>query len=206
MLDFTDNLSSCCIFSKIDLRKGYFQILMSEDDIAKTAVVTQFGRQWSGQQRCHMFPGGKTCSGWCHLVTTSWHISTPGSPSRCFSFPLRSSPAAAARWDKYMETTQIFLQEAVSSTDQVECLGQIVMCLLFRHKALQIHPRRTCFHHLHRPQATHFRPLQVNWCLDFQAVQTPVLGGWVYLRYSARGRFRECGGRCTLQASFFFIQ
>ena len=63
MLDFTDNLSSCCIFSKIDLREGYFQILMIEDDIAKTAVVTQFGRQWSGQQRCHMFPGGKTCSG-----------------------------------------------------------------------------------------------------------------------------------------------
>ena len=43
MLDFADRLNGCCIFSKIDLRKGYWQIPMSKDDIAKTAVITPFG-------------------------------------------------------------------------------------------------------------------------------------------------------------------
>ena len=43
MLDFADRLNGCCIFSKIDLQKGYWQIPMSEDDIAKTAVITPFG-------------------------------------------------------------------------------------------------------------------------------------------------------------------
>ena len=35
MLDFTDRLNGCCTFSKIDLQKGYWQIPMSKDDIAK---------------------------------------------------------------------------------------------------------------------------------------------------------------------------
>ena len=43
MLDFADRLNGCCTFSKIDLRKGYWQIPMSKDNIAKTAVITPFG-------------------------------------------------------------------------------------------------------------------------------------------------------------------
>ena len=43
MLDFADRLSGCSIFSKIDLRKGYWQVPVHKDDIAKTAVITQFG-------------------------------------------------------------------------------------------------------------------------------------------------------------------
>ena len=42
MMDFADRLNGCCTFSKIDLRKGYWQIPMSKDDIAKTAVITPF--------------------------------------------------------------------------------------------------------------------------------------------------------------------
>ena len=43
MLDFTDRLSGCTVFSKIDLRKGYWQVPVHKDDIAKTAVITPFG-------------------------------------------------------------------------------------------------------------------------------------------------------------------
>ena len=43
MLDFADRLNGCCTFSKIDLRKGYWQVPMSKDDIAKTAVIIPFG-------------------------------------------------------------------------------------------------------------------------------------------------------------------
>ena len=43
MMDFADRLNGCCTFSKIDLQNDYWQIPMSKDDIAKTAVITPFG-------------------------------------------------------------------------------------------------------------------------------------------------------------------
>ena len=43
MLDLADRLNGYCTFSKIDLRKGYWQVPMSKDDIAKTAVIIPFG-------------------------------------------------------------------------------------------------------------------------------------------------------------------
>ena len=43
MLNFADRLSGCTVFSKIDLRKGYWQVPVHKDDIAKTAVITPFG-------------------------------------------------------------------------------------------------------------------------------------------------------------------
>jgi hypothetical protein len=43
MLDFADRLVGCKIFSKIDLRKGYWQIPVRPEDIQKTAVITPFG-------------------------------------------------------------------------------------------------------------------------------------------------------------------
>ena len=43
MLDFADRLSGCTVFSKINLRKGYWQVPVHPDDIPKTAVITPFG-------------------------------------------------------------------------------------------------------------------------------------------------------------------
>jgi hypothetical protein len=43
MLDFGARVTGCNIFSKIDLRKGYYQILMHPADIQKMAVTTLFG-------------------------------------------------------------------------------------------------------------------------------------------------------------------
>ncbi len=43
MLDFTAKPAGCTIFSKIDLRKGYHQILVNPEDMQKTAITTPFG-------------------------------------------------------------------------------------------------------------------------------------------------------------------
>jgi hypothetical protein len=43
MLDFSDRLSGCTVFSKIDLRKGYWQVPVRMEDRKKTAVITPFG-------------------------------------------------------------------------------------------------------------------------------------------------------------------
>ena len=41
--DFNNNLNGKTVFSKIDLLKGYHQIPVHPDDVAKTAVITPFG-------------------------------------------------------------------------------------------------------------------------------------------------------------------
>ena len=41
--DLTARLEGCKVFSKLDLRKGYHQVPVKEDDIRKTAIVTPFG-------------------------------------------------------------------------------------------------------------------------------------------------------------------
>ncbi len=41
--NFSARVTGCKFFSKIDLRKGYFQIFMHPDDIPKTAIITPFG-------------------------------------------------------------------------------------------------------------------------------------------------------------------
>ena len=43
MLDFADRLSGCTVFSKIDLRKGYWQVPVHPDNIPNTSVITPFG-------------------------------------------------------------------------------------------------------------------------------------------------------------------
>jgi hypothetical protein len=43
MLDFAHVAAGCSIFSKIDLRKGYHQILVHPDNICKAAISTPFG-------------------------------------------------------------------------------------------------------------------------------------------------------------------
>ena len=41
--DFTSRISGSTIFSKLDLKKGYYQVPMAEEDICKTAIITPFG-------------------------------------------------------------------------------------------------------------------------------------------------------------------
>ncbi len=43
MLDFSDRLAGCRVFSKIDLRKGYWQVPVRPEDVQKTADITPFG-------------------------------------------------------------------------------------------------------------------------------------------------------------------
>ncbi len=43
ILDLSNKLHSCKFFSCIDLVKGYHQILMAAQDVAKTAIITMFG-------------------------------------------------------------------------------------------------------------------------------------------------------------------
>ncbi len=43
MLDFSDRISGCTVFSKTDLRKGYWQVPVRPEDRQKTAVITPFG-------------------------------------------------------------------------------------------------------------------------------------------------------------------
>jgi hypothetical protein len=43
MMDFSDRLSGCTVFSKIDLRKGYGQVPVRPDDRPKTVVIMLFG-------------------------------------------------------------------------------------------------------------------------------------------------------------------
>ncbi len=41
--DFTTRLHGCRVFSKLDLKKGYYQVKFEDNDICKTAVITPFG-------------------------------------------------------------------------------------------------------------------------------------------------------------------
>jgi Reverse transcriptase (RNA-dependent DNA polymerase) len=42
MMDFSMKAEGCTVFSKIDLRKGYYQIPMHAADIEKTVITTPF--------------------------------------------------------------------------------------------------------------------------------------------------------------------
>jgi hypothetical protein len=42
MMDFSSRVAGCSIFTKTDLRKGYYQIPMDPADILKTAIITPF--------------------------------------------------------------------------------------------------------------------------------------------------------------------
>jgi RNase H-like domain found in reverse transcriptase/Reverse transcriptase (RNA-dependent DNA polymerase)/Integrase core domain/Integrase zinc binding domain len=41
--DLTGRLAGCRVFSKLDLRKGYYQVPVKPEDVCKTAIVTPFG-------------------------------------------------------------------------------------------------------------------------------------------------------------------
>lgn len=41
--DFSTHLAGTSVFSKIDLVRGYHQVLVHAEDVPKTAVITSFG-------------------------------------------------------------------------------------------------------------------------------------------------------------------
>ena len=41
--DFTARLHGCQVFSKLDLKKGYYQVKVADGNICKTVVITPFG-------------------------------------------------------------------------------------------------------------------------------------------------------------------
>jgi hypothetical protein len=41
--DMSAKLSGCSMFSKLDLKKGYYQVPVAEEDVAKLVVTTPFG-------------------------------------------------------------------------------------------------------------------------------------------------------------------
>jgi hypothetical protein len=43
MADLAARLTSGTIFSKLDLKKGYFQVSVDAANVAKTAIITPFG-------------------------------------------------------------------------------------------------------------------------------------------------------------------
>jgi hypothetical protein len=43
MADLAARLDGCKLFSKLDLRKGYLQVPVAAEDVAKTAIITPFG-------------------------------------------------------------------------------------------------------------------------------------------------------------------
>jgi Reverse transcriptase (RNA-dependent DNA polymerase) len=43
IMDFSNRLAGCTVFSTIDLVRGYHQVLMAAADIPKTAIITLFG-------------------------------------------------------------------------------------------------------------------------------------------------------------------
>jgi hypothetical protein len=43
MTDLAARLHGCKVFSKLDLKKGYYQIPVRLEDVQKTAVITPFG-------------------------------------------------------------------------------------------------------------------------------------------------------------------
>ena len=40
--DFTSRIADSTVFSRLDLQKGYYQILMASKDVLKTAIITPF--------------------------------------------------------------------------------------------------------------------------------------------------------------------
>ena len=41
--DFSSRIAGSTVFSKLDLQKGYYQVLMAEEDICKMAIIMPFG-------------------------------------------------------------------------------------------------------------------------------------------------------------------
>jgi hypothetical protein len=65
VLDFTEKLPGCVIFSKVDLRKGYHQIPMNEDNIQKTDIITSFGLfEFLRMTFSYVMPGTTSSAGW----------------------------------------------------------------------------------------------------------------------------------------------
>jgi hypothetical protein len=70
--DLTARLAGCTIFSKLDLRKGYHQVPVREQDIGKTAVITPFGTYEYLRMPFGLRNAGQTFQRFCSTVSSIW--------------------------------------------------------------------------------------------------------------------------------------
>ncbi len=94
ILDLSNKLHSCKFFSCIDLVKGYHQIPMAAQDIAKTAIITPFGLfATSSCPSASAMPPRPSSASWTAYSSTS--------PSCSPTWTTSSSPATAWRSTSY---------------------------------------------------------------------------------------------------------
>jgi hypothetical protein len=123
MLDFSDRLSGCSVFSKTDLRKGYWQIPVRLEDRKKTEVITPFGLFEFTRMPFGLRNAGRTgCWLASHSPTVTWM--TSGLPALTLR---HSSFISAWCFDRLRQFGLVInLEKCVFVVASFEFLGHVV--------------------------------------------------------------------------------